>query len=52
MADLHTAALLCEAAYRTQLGAEELNQHLDTVRLLLSSTAAGEVSIHNAGDQR
>lgn len=50
--DLQSAALLCEAAYRTHFSAGELRGHLDGVRALLSEADVGDLEVHTAGDQR
>ena len=50
--DLQSAALLCEAAYRTHFSDDELQGHMASVCALLSQAAVDDVSVHTAGDQR
>jgi hypothetical protein len=50
--DLHTAALLCEAAYRTHFSRAELLRHVEGVRRLLEAAHVEGLSVHAAGDQR
>ncbi|GBF96415.1 hypothetical protein Rsub_09214 [Raphidocelis subcapitata] len=49
--DLQSAALLCEAAYRTHFNGE-LDGHMSSVRALLSRAAVQDLTVHVAGDQR
>ncbi len=50
--DLQSAALLCEAAYRTHFSDDELHGHMAAVRSLLSQAEVGDMTVHTAGDQR
>lgn len=50
--DLQTAALLCEAAYRTHLAPAAFHTHLTAARAKLPAAARAPITAHSTGGQR